>query len=504
MLAVSNSFKNAYNQYTTQRKSYIKVGNNEYFIQNLDLYADAYDEGNIVGNAIAKTLKFDIETQYVRGLDEFELFDGIFTGEEYEYVSLGTFKLFEEQGADDFFSHITAYDKLILFNKPYDASMTDYPTTVYGLLENLCVQAGVELGTDEIANGTQPLESNLFVEGETLKDILKAICAISGTFALISEDTLKLKLVGEDSLTLSNYQLSEPEYKRTTWKINQVVLAMKDVDGEYVQKQDDEDIEENGVHKIVINDNPFTFSQDLREAYIDELYDALYGFGYIAFETKWEGLPYVELGDTLTIGGKESLVLRYQIKSPDGLNSMLQAPSIIDSVIDYIDNTNDIENKIRRTEVRVNKAEGEITSIAQVTNETLELVNQAGEQVEALGTRLTQTTDGLTAQVTALQDQVEEGSTYVKTTSVTIDDNGLTVATDTSEIKTTMNNEEFKITSGDDTLAWFGYDETTNETKSEVNNLTVDKYFIVGNHRVEAYDKDGEGHTGFFYIGGND
>ena len=183
---------------------------------------------------------------------------------------------------------------------------------------------------------------------------------------------------------------------------------------------------------------------------------------------------------------------------------MLQAPSIIDSVIDYIDNTNDIENKIRRTEVRVNKAEGEITSIAQVTNETLDLVNQAGEQVEALGTRLTQTTDGLTAQVTALQDQVEEGSSYVRTTSVTIDDEGLTVATDTSEIKTTMNNEEFKITSGDETLAWFGYDETTNETKSEVNNLTVDKYFIVGNHRVEAYDKDGEGHTGFFYIGGND
>ena len=76
MLNVSNSIKNAYNQYTTQRKSYIQVGNNQYFIQNMDLYADAYDEGNVVGNAIAKILKFDIETQYVRGLDEFTLYDG--------------------------------------------------------------------------------------------------------------------------------------------------------------------------------------------------------------------------------------------------------------------------------------------------------------------------------------------------------------------------------------------------------------------------------------------
>ena len=115
MITVSNNIKNAYNQYTTQRKSYIQIGNNQYFIQNMDLYADAYDDGNIVGNAIAKTLKFDIDTQYVSGLDEFTLYDGIWTGEEYEYINLGTFKLFEEKGTDDFFSSITAYDKLVLF-----------------------------------------------------------------------------------------------------------------------------------------------------------------------------------------------------------------------------------------------------------------------------------------------------------------------------------------------------------------------------------------------------
>ena len=115
MLAISDSIKNAYNKYTTQRKSYIQVGNNSFFVQNLDVSADAYDEGNIIGNAIAKIAKFDIETEYVKGLDEFELFDGIWTGNKYEYVSLGTFKLFNEEGTDDFFSSITAYDKLHSF-----------------------------------------------------------------------------------------------------------------------------------------------------------------------------------------------------------------------------------------------------------------------------------------------------------------------------------------------------------------------------------------------------
>ena len=368
MLTVSNDIKNAYNQYTTQRKSYIKVGNNEYFIHNMDLYADAYDEGNIVGNTIAKTLKFDIETQYVRGLDEFELYDGIWTGSEYEYINLGTFKLFEEQGTDDYFSSITAYDKLILFNIPFNTEI-EYPTTVYGLLQKICEQAGVKLATETIANGDKVLDHNLFVEGETLKDILRAICQISGTFALISNDELKLHLLSGDSLTLQKYQLSNPQYKRTTWKTNQVVLGMQDVDGEHVMKQDDEDVELNGVHKIVINNNPFVYTQALRQEYIDDLFDALYGFGYIAFETDWEGLPYVELGDTLNIDGYESIVLRYEIKSPDGLKSLLQAPSIIDSVIDYIDNTNDLENKMRRTEYKVDKAEGTITELTEATTE---------------------------------------------------------------------------------------------------------------------------------------
>ena len=378
MLTIDNDAKLAYNKYTTQRKSYIISNNVQYFIQNLDIVGDAYDEGNIVGNTIAKTLTFDIETEYVSGLDEFEVFDGIYveSEEEYKYISLGTFKLFDEKGTDDFFSEIVAYDKLILFNKQYDPTLTTYPISLYELLENICQQAGVSLNTDSIANGSQIIEKNLFVEGETLKDILKAICQISGTFALISEDNLKLKLKGEDSFALTNYQISDPEYKRTTWKINQVVLGTEDVDGEYVLREDADDIELNGVHRIVINNNPFVYTQDLRNEYIDELYQQLLGFGYVAFEASWEGLPYVELGDEVNIGGYNSLVLRYELKSPEGLESTIQAPSIIDSVVEYVDNTSDVNNRLKRTEYRVDKAEG---NISQITSDLTEFGNELSD-----------------------------------------------------------------------------------------------------------------------------
>lgn len=192
MLAVSDSIKNAYNQYTTQRKSYIRVGNNSFFVQNLDVAADCYKNGNIIGNAIAKIAKFDIETEYVKGIDKFELFDGIWTGNQYEYVSLGTFKLFNEEGTDDFFSSVTAYDKLVLFNKEYDPSQTTYPTTLFGLLQNVCLQAGVGLQNTSIPNGEQLIKENLFVEKESLKSVLNSICQISGNFGIVSQDKLKL------------------------------------------------------------------------------------------------------------------------------------------------------------------------------------------------------------------------------------------------------------------------------------------------------------------------
>lgn len=535
MLAVSNSIKNAYNQYTTKRKSKIKVGNNEYFIQNMSLLADAYDEGNIVGNAIAKTLEFDIETEYVSGLDEFILYDGVWTGEQYEYINLGTFKLFEEQGADDFFSHITAYDKLILFKTEFDPNLVQFPTTIYGLLQSICSQAGVTLDTETIVNGDKTLETNLFVENETLKDILRAICQVSGTFAVISEDKLKLKLKSSDALTLSKYQLSNPQYKRTTWKINQVVLGMQDIDGEYVQKSDEEDIERNGVHKIVINNNPFTYTQELRQQYIDDLFDQLKGFGYIAFETEWEGLPYVELGDSLIIDDYESLVLRYQIKSPDGLNSMLQAPSIIDSVIDYIDNTDSLENKLRRTEYKVDKENSTITNLVQVTttldsrttnNETTinnnyqELINKFNDvasidDVTQLRQSMQTTMNEQELRIENIQGILVNGVEKVVTTSGTFDEDGLTMERTGARTKSTLDETgvDVKDTQGssNEDLFFAGYvdnDKAQSNTKLAPyegqtvvfsKNSIVENYFTIGTHsRIEDYE-DG---TGVFYIGG--
>lgn len=409
MLTINDSMKHAYTKFTTQRKSYIKSGNNSFFIQNLDINADCYENGNVIGNAISKIAKFDIETENIKKLDEFEIFDGIWTGNQYEYISLGTFKLFDEEGTDDFFSSITAYDKLINFNKEYNPSLVKFPLNLYDFLKEICNQANVELENTMIPNGSQILTSNQFVENETLKQILKALCQINGCFGIISRDKLKLLLRGSDVLQLDKNQISNPEYKRTTWKINQVILGVADIDGEYVLRQDDDDIAINGVHKLVINDNPFVYNQELKEAYIDNLFNQVKGFGYVAFETAWEGLPYSELGDLLNLDGHESIILRYNLRSPNGLDSTLSAPSIIDSVVDYVDNSDTISNKQKRTERIVDKGN-------QIIQDVIELSDEQNQKIS----QLTQTVNEIKSEISEVADITisADGYGYVKLSNI--------------------------------------------------------------------------------------
>lgn len=375
MKIVSDNVKNALKQPTTQRKGKILVDGNYYEVYNVEYYADSYEDGNVIGNAIASQLDFDLP--YMDKFDSFKYFDGVWTGNDYEYVNMGTFTVFDEQDEDEFNKHITAFDNLIKFNKPFEEVGT-YPKTLYEELQNICQQAGVELVNATIPNGKFQIENNQFVNGETLKTVLKAICQISGNYGIIKEDKLVLQLINDTSETIVKNQHEPVIWKRKTYGINQVILQLGDVDGEYVIRQDDEDIAENGIHKLVVTNNPFAYTQDKRDALIDELFNQVRGFGYIPYEMNCEWLNYLDIGDKITIDGIETLVLRIQGKSPTGLESFISAPAIIDSATEYVDNTNSIKNQISRTEIIVDKQNKTIQSIASKVEDISKIIIGSG------------------------------------------------------------------------------------------------------------------------------
>ena len=366
MKIVSESIKNALKQPTTQRKGRILVDGNYYEVFNVEYYADAYNEGNVVGNAIASQLDFDLP--YMSKFDTFKYFDGVWTGTDYEYVDMGTFTVFDEKDEDEFNKHITAFDNLIKFNVPF-IDNKDYPKTIFEELQNICEQAGVELVNTSIANANFEIQDNQFVNNESLKSVLKAICQISGTYAIIKEDKLVLQLKNETSEILNKSQHAPITWKRKTYGINQVILGLEDVVGEYVIRQDEEDIAINGVHKLVINDNPFAYTQEKRDLLIDELFNQVKGFGYVPFELKGEWLNYIDVGDTINIDGIDTILLRISGKSPNALESEMHAPAIIDSAIQYADNTASIKNLVKRAEIIVDKQNQTIENITETTDQ---------------------------------------------------------------------------------------------------------------------------------------
>lgn len=362
MKAVSENVKNALKKYTTQRKGKILVNDVYYEIFNVDYYADCYEDGNVIGSAIASQLDFDLP--YMEKFDTFKYFEGVWTGEEYEYIDMGTFHVFDEQDEDEFNKHITAFDNLIKFNVPF-VDKQDYPKTMFSELQNICEQAGIELENESIPNGAFEIENNQFVNGESLKSVLKAICQVSGTYAMTKEDKLVLQLKIETDETIDKSQHKPTTWKRKTYGINQVILGMQDVEGEYVLRQDDEDIALNGIHKLVINNNPFAYTQAKRDMLIDGLFEQVKGFGYIPYEMEMEWLPYLEIGDTVQIDGIETLVLRILAESPMALKTYMAAPAIIDGSIEYVNNTNSIKNIVKRTELIVDKNNQQITAVVE-------------------------------------------------------------------------------------------------------------------------------------------
>ena len=392
MKIVNDSIKNALKQPTTQRKGRILVNDKYYEVFNVEYYADVYNEGNVVGNAIASQLDFDLP--YMTKFDTFKYFDGVWNGTDYEYVDMGTFTVFDEKDEDEFNKHITAFDNLIKFNAPFTDNK-DYPKTIFEELQNICEQAGVELVNASITNGNFELQDNQFVNNESLKSVLKTICQISGTYAIIKEDKLVLQLKNETSEILNKNQHTPITWKRKTYGINQVILGLEDVVGEYVLREDAQDIAINGVHKLVINDNPFAYTQEKRDLLIDDLFNQVKGFGYIPYELKGEWLNYMDVGDTITIDGIETIVLRINGKSPKSLESEMSAPAIIDSAIQYVDNTASIKNLMKKTEISVDKQKSEIELVTREINSVRNDLSNNYYNIEQSNVLIQNATDGL-------------------------------------------------------------------------------------------------------------
>ncbi len=415
MIEVLEKVKQAYDKSTIQIDRII-VDNNPYRITNADYNDDCYENGNIFGTAIARMLEFEIENSINLEKKEFEYQTGIYIDDKIFWISLGNFIVQDvEPNNTTNKNKVTSMDYMLKSNIKYNSKL-DYKSgkiTILDVVKEGCQQSGLELATTDFANSDFIVDSNQFSEDTLIRQVFQAAAQMSGTFAKIRSDnklyfiTPKRKglLVKEvHKMTVAelnklpveklaacenNYSLSsykELIVKRNTHPINLVSLGMSDIEGENITLRDEESIAKDGENSLVINDNPFAYTQEKREQLITALFNVIKGFEYTAFEITGQAKPYIETGDEVVAKDKEgnlnhSFLFRFRYRSPNGLESEMSAPSITKATVNYqnVPNATDIA---KRTELIVDKQNQTITGLIDQQSETTQKLSEHEQTIE--------------------------------------------------------------------------------------------------------------------------
>lgn len=408
MITVNNNIKNAYNKSTTQIDR-IKLNGNYYYINNVEYSDDCYEQGNVFGTAIARILTFEIESSIPMEKKEFKYETGILINGVFEYVSLGNFIVIDtEEGDTTDITRVTAMDYMLKTNTIYETHLNYANVTLVDVLQEVCTNCGLLLATLNFTNCDFRVDSNQFEKNTLNRQVIQAVAQISGCIAKIKNDN-KLYLINPNQIeeisqvfTLREY--SEADIKRLTHPLNLVSLANSQIEGENITMRDDTSIEQNGENALIISDNPFAYNQNKRTQLITPLFNAIKGFEYKSYSFKFQMLPWLETLDKVQFLDKNgntynSYVFRFNYKSPNGLQSTIEAPSGTRATIAY-QNIPDALEIAKRTEIIVDKLNQVIESVVSEVTEQNNKISRVQQTVDELNSKISDIADITTSQET--------------------------------------------------------------------------------------------------------
>lgn len=526
--------------------------------EELNLVSPHY-EGGIL-KSVMKQLDLDSNIDIPIGTEINYQF-GLKVGNSYEYMNFGNYIVYSSEKQEDTKSYkIVAYDKMLYAMKDYESINYTFPMTLRQYIVEICITLGLEFANknDIFANYDRELTQDMFLDsngaflGYTYRDVLDQIAeATASTICINSEDKLEIRYitpVGQEQtvegtslyvddamsdgllfdginnitqinndmpfiMTLTytdNSEAIDEEYLKDInvnfgekyGPVNSVVLSRaQGADNVYLSNE--ESIAQNGLCEIKISDNQIMSGED-RDLYLPAIFNTLSGLEYYINDFTSTGITYYELCDRYNVNIENNtyscVMFNDELDVTQGIEELIHTDMPEQTETDY-SKADKTDRKINQALIQVDKQNQEIKAFVTKTEQTQELNDERILELTERTNSVEQTLTSTEATIEVMQRDIIDGQETLKNKLVTIDINGISVSTNTSAIATLMTNEKFVIRSGDTTLAFFGYDSTTNSTKAEMDNLTVTNYFTAGYHRVEKMEIDGERRTGWFYVG---
>ena len=392
--------------YTNENNQQVQLNESNHIIE-LTLEDDRYVKDlGFIGSACARQLELTIQdTNNNINLENKDLIlkiGAVYHNSGY-YINYGNFIVNEPPQIDETNgkTKIIAYDYMIKFNKPYE-DQVNYPVTLKALLQNICTQAGVTLGSNSFVNDDFIVTDNQF-EGATLREVLQNIAKCAFSWARIGQDN-KLYLDfsqtpdATETLTIDDYKTNGfKKSKEYYGPVNQVTYADSNIEGQEEKVSDDQSIALNGLKELVIYDNLFAYTPEKR-AQLIQGGTYLFGLTYMPVsQLDSIGFIFLDCNDIInieTLDGQsyETRVFNHTIKY-NGItsDSIVTEGTSINEEIYKNTATNVFQNQ--QTRITVDKANKKINSIVQ----------EIGDRSQKT-TTITQDIDGIQSLVEDIED----------------------------------------------------------------------------------------------------
>lgn len=332
-----------------------------------------------------------------------------FNGSTFSYADYGKFivdndsiEFVEETDSTKF----SAYDFIYKSCKTYDSSKITFPTTVGGLLSQICILLDLTYTNLEFPNSTKELRSDPFENIEvTYRDIFDYISELSGRNIIMNSNRLIVKPFEDSGVIFDENSLSSLKISSKWGPVNSIVLA-REPQEDNIYKNDGTSIEIYGLTEVRIADNYIVETE--RELFLDNLFDAIKDTTFNAYESVSFGYGYLQPCDVVTLvdlSGNQftSVVMKSSLQINTGIKETFgfEIPEI--TTTDYNKATKK-ERKEKNATLYVDKQlaiiSGQVDEIQSTSNSNTERISKLELSSEQFEVSITEKVEKIESEVT--------------------------------------------------------------------------------------------------------
>lgn len=339
-------------------------------------------DGKLIGMVSSKELELKVTNDnYDLDGKEFELEVGVMLSDgTYEYFPYGKYIVYSYADTKSNNKYkVIANDFFVKLNPDFSENKVfnpTFPIKAKAFYEQFMLSYGIEVEEQTLPNENFIINEMPNFDGYTGRTILGKLAELFGSFAKMNRNNkCQMYLKTQTDIVVDrNCMNSTLEIDKKYGPVNVISIGMSNIEGENVTLRDEESILENGEIMIRIDDNPFLYTEELREQAIQDLYNRLHNFSYIPTKFKGKALLYSDCGDAIKVQNMntaadeyvDTIILNQDISLPATRKSVCTNLALNNTKqkLQYISKT---KQEKSRAEIIVDKQNKLIQSIVSVT-----------------------------------------------------------------------------------------------------------------------------------------